>query len=49
MFKEFFKSLLITDKNDLGKSHEAGMLSLTAIFIRIAKLDDVFDEKSYKK
>ena len=24
MFKEFFNSLLITDKNDLGKNHENG-------------------------
>ena len=44
MFKEFFNRLLITDKNDLGKNHETEMLSLTAIFIRIAKLDGVFDK-----
>ena len=48
MFKEFFNSLLITDKNDLGKNHETGMLSLTAIFIRIAKLDGVFDKEELK-
>ena len=49
MFKEFFNSLLITDKNDLGKNHETGMLSLTAIFIRIAKLDGVFDKEELQE
>ena len=45
MFKDFFNSLLITNKNDVGKNHETEMLSLTAIFIRIAKLDGVFDKE----
>ena len=49
MFKEFFNSLLITDKNDLGKNDETGMLSLTAIFIRIAKLDGVFDKEELQE
>ena len=49
MFKEFFNSLLITNKNDLGKNHETGMLSLTAIFIRIAKLDGVFDKEELQE
>ena len=49
MFKEFFSSLLITDKNDLGKNHETGVLSLTAIFIRIAKLDGVFDKEELQE
>ncbi len=45
MFKEFFNSLLITDNNYTVKNHEIGMLSLAAIFIRIAKLDGVFDKE----
>ena len=49
MFKEFFNSLLITDKSDLGKNHDTGMLSLTAIFIRIAKLDGVFDKEELQE
>ena len=49
MFKEFFKSLLITNKNDLGNDHETGMLSITAIFIRIAKLDGVFDKEELQE
>ena len=49
MFKEFFNSLLITNKKDLGKNHETGMLSITAIFIRIAKLDGVFDKEELQE
>ena len=49
MFKEFFNNLLITDKNDVGENHETGMLSLTAIFIRIAKLDGVFDKEELQE
>ena len=49
MFKEFFNSLLITNKNDLGKNHETEMLSITAIFIRIAKLDGVFDKEELQE
>ena len=49
MFKEFFNSLLITDKNDFGENHETGILSLTAIFIRIAKLDGVFDKEELQE
>ena len=49
MFKEFFNSLIITDKNVVGKNDETGMLSLTAIFIRIAKLDGVFDKEELQE
>ena len=49
MFKEFFNSLLLTDKNDLGKNHETGILPLTAIFIRMAKLDGVFDKEELQE
>ena len=49
MFKEFFNSLLLTEKNDLGKNHEAEILPLTAIFIRIAKLDGVFDKEELQE
>ena len=49
MFKEFFNSLLIKDKNDVGENHETGILSLTAIFIRIAKLDGVFDKEELQE
>ena len=49
MFKDFFNSVLITNKNDVGKNHETEMLSLTAIFIRIAKLDGVFDKEELKE
>ena len=45
MFKEFFNSLLINNNNDSGFINETGVLSLAAIFIRIAKLDGVFDEE----
>ena len=45
MFKEFFNSLLINNNNDSGFIHETGVLSVAAIFIRIAKLDGVFDEE----
>ena len=49
MLKQFFTSLLITNKNNIGKNHEMGMLSLTAIFIRIAKLDGVFDKEELQE
>ena len=49
MFKEFFNSLLIANKNDLSKNHKTGMLCLTAIFIRIAKLDGVFDKEELQE
>ena len=49
MLKEFFNNLLITNKNDIGKNHETGMLYLTAIFIRIAKLDGVFDKEELQE
>ena len=45
MFKEFFNRLLINNNNDSGLIHETGVLSLAAIFIRIAKLDGVFDKE----
>tara|TARA_A100001011_G_scaffold325576_1_gene348635 strand:- start:440 stop:883 length:444 start_codon:yes stop_codon:yes gene_type:complete len=45
MFKEFFNSLLINNNKNPGFIHETGVLSVTAIFIRIAKLDGVFDEE----
>ncbi|MAK10008.1 MAG: hypothetical protein CML36_05970 [Rhodobacteraceae bacterium] len=45
MFKEFFNSLMINSNNDSDNIQETGMLSLTAIFIRIAKLDGVFDSE----
>ena len=48
MFKEFFNSLMINSNNDSDNIHETGMLSLTAIFIRIAKLDGVFDKEELK-
>ena len=48
MFKEFFNSLMINTNNDSDNIHETGMLSLTAIFIRIAKLDGVFDKEELK-
>ena len=45
MFKEFFNSLMINTNNNSDNIHETGILSLTAIFIRIAKLDGVFDQE----
>ena len=45
MFNKFFKRLLATDNNGSCHIHETGMLSLAAIFIRIAKLDGVFDKE----
>ena len=45
MFKEFFNSLLIKSDNDSGFIDETGVLSLAAIFIRIAKVDGVFDKE----
>ena len=45
MLNGFFKRLLVTDNNGSCDIHETGMLSLTAIFIRIAKLDGVFDKE----
>ena len=44
MFKKFFNSLLINNENP-GFIHETGALSLAAIFIRIAKVDGVFDKE----
>ncbi len=49
MFREFFNSLLLTDRGDQSKINENGMLSLTAIFIRIAKLDGIFDKEELKE
>lgn len=49
MFKEFFSGLLLDKNNDSGNIHETGMLSLTAIFIRIAKLDGVFDKEELQE
>jgi len=49
MFNEFFKKLVVTDNNDSCNIHETGMLSLTAIFIRIAKLDGVFDKEELQE
>jgi len=49
MFKDFFNSVLITNKNVVSKNHETEMLSLTAIFIRIAKLDGVFDKEELQE
>ena len=48
MFKEFFNSLMINSNSDSDNIHDTGMLSLTAIFIRIAKLDGVFDKEELK-
>ncbi len=49
MFNEFFKRLVVTDNNGSFNIHETGMLSLTAIFIRIAKLDGVFDKEELQE
>ena len=49
MFKEFFSGLLLDKNKDSGNIHETGMLSLTAIFIRIAKIDGVFDKEELKE
>ncbi len=48
MFKEFFNRLIINNEDDSDNIHETGMLALTAIFIRIAKLDGVFDKDELK-
>ena len=45
MFKNFFNSLLIKKNRVSGFIDETGVLSLAAIFIRIAKQDGVFDKE----
>ena len=49
LLEEFQMLIAHIVQNDLGKNHETGMLSLTAIFIRIAKLDGVFDKEELQE
>ena len=49
MFKEFFNRLLVINNNETSNIHETGMLSLTAILIRIAKIDGKFDKDELRE
>ena len=49
MFKEFLNSLLMSDNNPPSNIHETGILSLTAILIRIAKIDGIFDKEELQE
>ena len=49
MFKEFFNRLLVFNNNETSNIHETGMLSLTAILIRIAKIDGKFDKDELRE
>ena len=49
MFKKLLNNFLEPTKNEPPTLNEEGMLSLMAIFIRIAKLDGHFDEDERSK